>query len=187
MPLNTRKPAKRESDRAEIARRYLLGEGQASIGSSLGISQQQVSYDLGVLQKRWRESALIDIDEAKGKELARIDNLERTYWDAWQRSLSERTVTRTKRREQLDARADGDAALHAGHSEAQLQREQRDGNPAFLQGVQWCISKRVELLGLAEPTRVDISLRVRKIAQELGLDPDDAVREAERIVRRIDG
>ena len=42
--------------------------------------------------------------------------------------------------------------------------------------------RRSKLLGLDAPARVDITAYVRELALAEGLDPDEAVREAERIV-----
>lgn len=42
--------------------------------------------------------------------------------------------------------------------------------------------RRAKLLGLDAPDRVDILVRVRLMAQSLGLDPEAAVAEAERLV-----
>ena len=36
-----------------------------------------------------------------------------------------------------------------------MEKEQRDGNPAFLQGVLNCIDRRCKLLGIDAPTRTD--------------------------------
>lgn len=84
----------RERDRREIANLYLQGWIQADIAARLNesedreytLTQQMISYDLLRLQEGWRESALIDINEAKSRELAKIDRLEREGWSEWQKS-----------------------------------------------------------------------------------------------------
>ena len=143
-----RSPDQVEADRAAIARRYLQGMTQAEIGAELAMTQQMVSYDLQVVRQRWRDSGLRDLDEAKTIELAKIDALEREYWDAWRAS----------------------------------KRPPATGTPAYLTGVQWCIDRRIKLLGLDAPDRVDVELRVRKLAEELGLDADVAVLEARQVL-----
>lgn len=47
------------------------------------------------------------------------------------------------------------------------------------------MERRAKLLGLDAPKRVDITARIRQIAIDAGLDPDEAVREAQRIVRAL--
>jgi len=138
----------REKDLAELARRYLRGEHQADIAADLGVSQATISIDLKTLQRRWQESALVDIDEAKARELARVDNLEWEYWNAWERSCSERKVA------SAEVRA-GD--VQGKPHKSSVRKEQRDGNPAFLRGIEWCIDKRCRILGLDAPTRSELS------------------------------
>lgn len=42
--------------------------------------------------------------------------------------------------------------------------------------------REAKLLGLDAPTKIDIEHRIRQIATEAGLDPDEAVQEAQRII-----
>jgi len=140
-----RHPVQRERDLADIAHRYLmLHEPQAVIAAALDVSQMTISRDIKVLISRWQESALMDVDEAKAHELARINRLELEYWEAWEVSkrdkestlaekIDDKTVTRTK---------------------AQQRKEGQVGNPSFLGGVQWCIDRRCKLLGLDAPTKI---------------------------------
>jgi hypothetical protein len=71
---------------------YLRGRRQTYIATKLGISQQQVSYDIKQLRRRWRESSVVNFNEAAQEQLARIDELERTYWIAWERSTTDTKV-----------------------------------------------------------------------------------------------
>src|SRR5207253_10591831 len=45
------------------------------------------------------------------------------------------------------------------------------------------MDRRAAYLGLDAPQRIDIEARIRTMAAELGLDPDEAIAEAGRIVR----
>lgn len=138
-----RSKVQREHDLARIAELYLKGYTQVQIAQELGLTQPIVSRDLTTLQERWIEQTTIDFDAAKGKELARLDALEREYWQAWRRSLEQVTKTRTKRN-------------HMG-DEAIVVREETSGNPSFLAGVQGCIDQRCRLLGLYAPTKAVLS------------------------------
>jgi len=75
--------------RARIAELYLRGWPQYKIAKEVGCSQPQVSHDLKFLSKGWKESALMNIDKIKSQELAKLDHLEREYFDAWERSKNE--------------------------------------------------------------------------------------------------
>lgn len=140
----------READYERISSLYLRGWRQADIAAELGLSQGQISQDLRVIQKRWRESTAINLDEAKAKELSRLDELERTFWAAWEQSKSERT----KARQETDGKSkDGKPNV----KKASIEKEQRDGNPVFLQGVLNCIDRRCKLLGLDAPTKSELT------------------------------
>ena len=45
------------------------------------------------------------------------------------------------------------------------------------------LERQARLLGLDAPARIDVEMRIRAMAEQLGLDPDDAVREATLILR----
>ena len=140
-----------ESRRAYVAEFYLKGfKRQDKIleclaGVGIVIEQPTVSRDLKAIKQRWLESQIVNLNEAKQKELDRIDLLEREAWKAWDRSCRERQVSATER---STGHLDGDK------TKARVTKEGRDGNPAFLERVAWCINKRCEILGLDAPKKV---------------------------------
>jgi len=129
---------------------YLRGWLQVDIAEELKIDQSTVSRDLSALQEEWINSALVDIDEARAKELAKVDKLEREYWDAWDRSIQD------AERETKKAIAVGDKEVKR---EATKTTEGQAGDPRFLSGVQWCINKRCEILGLDAPKQHTVNWR----------------------------
>lgn len=135
--------------RKRVAAMYLQGMSQWEIGRQLGVTQQCVAKDVRALEKEWLASAVIDIDAAKAKELARIDRLERVAWRAWRRSCQrkERASTRMEKKFNEDAKQ--------AKTVTSKQTELRDGNPDYLKRVEWCISKRCELLKLNPPQRLE--------------------------------
>ncbi len=139
MAAKKRTPTEIDRDRAEVARRCLRGELQRTIGEDLGLSRQMVGYDLKAIRARWKESAIRDFDEAVAQELAKINEIEREYWVAWEESKKDKeTVT-----EQSNER--GFKSTH--------RREGQVGAPQFLSGVAWCIERRCALLGLDAPKK----------------------------------
>src|SRR5262245_20634591 len=130
-----------EQRRETIAALYVRGQSQSAIARQVGVTQQQVSYDLKALRKQWLAAALRDFDTAKALELQRIDEAERAYWAGWERSLQRREVTTTKR-------VRGDVP----RTEISRRREQPVGDPRFLDGVLKCIEKRCDILGLSTAT-----------------------------------
>ena len=161
--------------RAEVARLYLIGQRQDKMAEYLEVSPSQITRDLQVLQKEWRASAVTDLGEAKGKELAKLDELEREYWEAWERSKKPRERSRS-------GRTEGEKAVIS----AFIETEQRDGNPAFLDGVMKCIAKRCDILGLDAPTSIRIMNedRAREIAEHYGVDAKALLQTAEAIAAR---
>jgi predicted transcriptional regulator len=160
-----RHPTQVERDRREISRMYLSGITQAVIADRLGIDQSTVSRDLKILQQEWQVARINDIDERKRQELAKIDNLELEYWDAWRRSQNDKETVI--------------ARVKAGEKETTERREGQAGDPRFLDGVQWCINKRCELLGLNAPKGVDLTTNGKELSTQ---KVDD-----ERFSRAIDG
>lgn len=80
MAVKKRSKVQIEADRKETAALYLKGETQAAIGVRLGLSKQQIHYDLKRIRAAWLESSLQDFDAKRAKELAAIDHLEFVVW-----------------------------------------------------------------------------------------------------------
>jgi len=140
-----RDKAQIERDRREIARLYLRGEYQSEIAKRLDISQPTVSNDLKVIQEQWKVDRVDDINERKNIELAKIDALEIEYWSAWTESQ--------KNEETKKAVKIGDKQV-----KQEMISKGQSGNPAFLRGVEWCINKRCDLLGLDAPKKSELSV-----------------------------
>jgi hypothetical protein len=134
-----------ESRRAQVANLFLQGiKRQHELAQRVCVNRSTISRDLQVLKTRWKEAAVRDLDAAKGQELDRLDQLERTYWEAWEKSKGPHEITTT---EQITG-GDGDRARAA------IRTEELHGDPRYLEGVRWCIAKRCELLGLNAPQKI---------------------------------
>lgn|GEM_PF-1806936 len=145
MAARNRTKAQAERDRIEVVHHYLEGKWQYEIAAIVGISQEMVSYDLKAVQKQWRDIPQAELTELKAKELAKIDHLEMTYWQAWHDS--KKPTESTKQSKQVGS--------DSGTVEKRSQT--KNGNPAYLQGVERCISARVRILGLDAPVRSEIA------------------------------
>jgi hypothetical protein len=128
--------------RERVAESYLRGRRQYEIAEAEGVVDSVITKDLQAIRKKWRESSVRDFDEHVSRELDKIDLLEREHWEAWERSKKEKTVSRTSKKTGKNP-AD----------EASIEKQQRDGNPAFLEGVLKCIERRCKLLGLDAPEK----------------------------------
>jgi len=139
-------------DRREIAAQYLRGKTQAEIAAYIStdpargytLTVQQISYDLRKIQAQWRESSLRDFDELRAQELAKVDELERTYWQAWLDSCAAlETITQ-------EGTGDGVAKV-------KKTSKPQNGDPRFLSGVERCIERRCRLLGLDAPAKSELT------------------------------
>ncbi len=133
--------------RLHVSDLYLGKKTQYEIGQLLDVDQATISRDLKALRKQWMASSLVNIDEARAKELAATDRLEREYWRAWHESKQNKEITTTKAVE----------SDKANRKEAQKREEGQVGDPRFLAGVQWCIDKRTKLLNLDTIKTVQLS------------------------------
>lgn len=146
MPRGTRDALRIEARRLKASDLYLSGVTSfAEIARRVGVDRSQLSRDFQVIREWWKEKYAANLDAAKQEELAKVDQLEKTYWKAWRRSCRKRTIlgretkttptgTETKRSHKL---------------------QKRDGNPAFLEGVERCIKRRCEILGLDAPIKTE--------------------------------
>jgi len=175
-----RDAAQRARDRRVIADLYLQGWLQADIADKLKINQSTVSRDLRALQAEWLESALVDFDDAKARELAKVDRLEREYWRAWERSCedAETTVKKTKGavKKTVIKKEDGDEEdgkskfVSERPAEVSQTAKGQAGDPRFLAGVQWCIDKRCKVLGIDAPVKLQLGGNVAIIQRVAGFD-----------------
>src|SRR5262245_26245420 len=139
-----RSPDQIRKDRAEVARLYLQGCTQAEIGAKLSLSRQQIGYDLEAVRQEWLRSSLMDFNAKKAEELARIDDLEREYREAWEKSKSGHETTTTEQT----------TSPQGDRTRAAIRKEEQHGDPCYLAGVQWCIEQRCKLLGLHAPHKI---------------------------------
>jgi hypothetical protein len=155
-----------EKDRVKIARWYLQGRPQSEIAEELGVSRPQISYDLRAIRKAWLESSIVDFNEARSRELAKLDLLESTHWDAWLRSISPKKTETAKNVVGPKEKPIRDEFF--------AKEEQQVGDKRFLDGVAWCIERRCKLFGLDAPNQVRVGW-TNTLPD--GSDPDEVKRQ----------
>lgn len=129
--------------RKDVARRYLRGDGMMDICQSLELPLSTVARDMAANLEQWRASAARAMSQRVAVELAKLDQLETYYLDAWTRSCQPRKLTGAKRK------ADGS-------SESFLREEMRDGNPKFLDGAARCVEQRCRILGILKAGKSEL-------------------------------
>ncbi len=160
----------------------MTGTTQAEIGKAVGVSRQTIHVDLKHIHAAWLESALMPFDKLKARELARIDRLEREHWAAWERSQKEYRASLTEQTDDIDDKT-GDVR-NVVRRKAQVKKEQRVGDKAFLTGIQWCIEQRLKIFGVYAAQKV--ALTWEEEAREQGFDPEEIVEDVRRFIQDKD-
>lgn len=179
-----RKPAEVERDRRNIARLYLKGEIQVDIAAQLGISQATVSRDIKFIQNEWQTERVYDINEAKQRELAKIDNLELEYWQAWRRSCENKQIVnrkgllgaedpKTKKRTMI------------GNIEVTERNEGQAGDARFLDGVMDCIKQRCAILGVEAPKRTELTGKDGAELMPEQMSPSEILARADALRKQV--
>lgn len=176
-----RSPEQREMDLMLISKLLLRenltrDEIAAKIASERDytLSQTMITVDIQELMKRWRDAYLSDIDILKGRELRRIDNLESAYWDSYDRSLKGTSSYKEDVTEFISDKIgeeDDEGTKRMKKYISRKMQDERDGEVKFLNGIQWCIDKRCEILGLNAPLKAEMTFDWRSEAQKQGIDP----------------
>lgn len=135
----TSQKVKTANRRVKVAEMYLTGKSQTEIAVHFGINQSSISRDIKAIQKAWLNQAVSSFDVMQSRELARIDQLEREYWDAWERSCQSLETTAVVKGRMNDGKMIGDEATKTIKTQA--------GDPRFLNGIQWCIEQRLKIFG----------------------------------------
>lgn len=168
-----------------VADLYLKGWGYRMIAEHAAkelqhaVTFQTVGNYVRALMEEWKAGRLDKIDEQKCQELAKIDKLEFTYWQAWERSLKgAETKTRKQKAIKIIKKGkDGKTGdtMDPYQAEQINKTEETYGDPRFLQGIQWCIQMRCKILGIAAPEEggmtVNLPNVIRKVVFKVGPTP----------------
>lgn len=151
------RPGRREAlelaeRRLLVARFYLQGKSQLEIAAQCQVDQSTVSRDLQALRAEWFAQAASDVGRRMSEELAKVDLLERTYWEGWQRSCQP-VGLRTRKPAAPGAQCE---------SPEDASPDLSPGDPRFLSGVRDCIEQRIKLLGVQ-----DLDRKLRELEQRL--------------------
>ena len=146
--------------RSRVAEMYLRGVAQYKIAEELGVTGGQVSQDLKKLATEWQTAINENMDEIKARELEKINKLEKEYYDAWIRSCGVKTKKSFKKKGSTTKLG---KAIGADEKEQTLTEEQQIGDPRFLEGVRWCITKREEIFGYGAAKKVDLTSKGDKL------------------------
>jgi len=182
-----RSKADQERDRGRIEELYLEGKSHQEIADILSsereypVSRAIISNETQALLKYWRERAVTATEQKVALELAKLDNLEKVYWEAWERSLQVQSIIEKTEHDDSEDRSLGEEEKEDGrYRKGKKKREKRGvkttllttvGEPKFLAGVERCILLRLKIFGVGETKTITINWK--KQAEDVGLDPGE--------------
>jgi hypothetical protein len=185
----------RERDLEVIAEKHLRGWTFREISEHISkirlydLSVSTIYKEMQIVRERWLNSALVNFDEAKARELARIDELETAAYRAWEKSWED--AESSEKEELIEEGVQGGRGrrprIEEGENDAKFRRARevvrrkgRLGLPAYLQVIQWCIDKRIKIYGLESPKEQIITWR--DTVRDLGLNDEDVLASAKTII-----
>jgi hypothetical protein len=139
--------------RREVAEKYLRGATIVQIAEEYGLDKAQISRDLKYIREQWLEASINHIDQKKATELAKLDHLEMTYWDGWERSIKSTKIETSEE-------------TPVGHRKTR-QTKTTSGNPSFLDGVLKCIEKRCQILGIDAAKKITVDVEVNNVRNRI--------------------
>jgi hypothetical protein len=143
-----------ESRRLKAAELYLRGTTSLTrIAAELGVHKSQISRDFKIIKARWRDQYTADLNTAKQRELAKLDGLEATAWQAWERSCQD---AETLHSGVLKGRTNKDGKPLPDVQKSYKTVHGQTGDARFLELVHSCIAQRCKILGLM-PNRPDFA------------------------------
>jgi hypothetical protein len=170
---NKRTEQEHLQDLDRIAHLYLRGYSFGQIATTVSeerkysINKTQVARDIAKIRQMWIENATAAYSEAIGRELAKVDALEKEYWDGYDKANGNKTMSLR------EVVKDND-----GVRDRQLKKVTEQGGlgTEFLKGIQWCIEKRLELLGIQTGNR-SLTISWQEEAKKDGIDKPDELFE----------
>lgn len=135
----------RQNDLIAISQLYLRGLTQQQIAVHLGLSQQQISYDIKEIVENWREEQGNNVADKIAIELEKISQVEVNAWESFEKSKSRAKKTTTTEK---------DGQIEKTNTTSY----ERYGDPKFLEVLLQCSSDRRKLLGL------DAAIKLQTVA-----------------------
>lgn len=178
MATNKRTKAQRENDAKILAELLIkntpIREMTLVINTQrLGMYQlsfQQVHYDIKKIIDQWRAEREEFVTERIYLELAKIDKIESECWNEWERSKTSRQKT-----------VISGGKLDNGHiTKGKIKTRESQvtfGDVRYLEMIDKCIDKRIKLLGLYAPIKVDTGNSRNSMNESTRADIEDEIRQ----------
>jgi hypothetical protein len=121
--------------RHEAARLHVQGWTIPEIARHFGVNKATAWRWIDGIKKEWHKESIEDVRQKANDLLFGAKLLWRTYWEAWYRSLEDKTVKSVE--------SDG-----SGNDRTSFRLEKQEGNPAFLAGAERCWERARRIMGL---------------------------------------
>lgn len=144
MAANTRSETQREQDMATTWRLHIQGKTQAEIAEVIGVSREQIRYDLAELKQAARSRLVDDVAAARSEELAALEVVEREAWQAWNDSGGRKRRKKTT--------VEGSVTDTAG-DKVETTEWIETGDARYLATVLEARDRRCKILGLYPPQK----------------------------------
>lgn len=155
--------------RRQVSELYLQGWCQDEMAEKFKVTPAIISLDLKGIREKWQERILMNFEEHKMRELARIDQLELWAVEGWKRSCEDAVVSTRKTEKAMQVVPKVKDGAKKGRKEKGMvgkevpemkmvpvrryveeQRRGQAGNPAFLDKIEKCIELRLRIFGVLE-------------------------------------
>lgn len=146
----------KERDREIVKDYYLKGYSFRKIADFVGqvvgngytLSFKTVATDVEAILQEWKERRIDDIHTLKIQEIEKINKLENTAWEAWEKSITNYEKTSKKHK---------DSMKNGTSKELSKTDVITFGNPAYLQLINNCIERRCKILGVDAPEKKELT------------------------------
>lgn len=124
---------------------------------------QTVHKDVHKLLSEWRSDRIENIDMAVQLELARIDDTIRELWSQWEKSKDDYQRKSTYQTGRPDKKNSKEISI--SQIQKQVQEVKGLGDVSYISEIRQQLVERRKLLGLYEPTKVDVTSGGQQITQ----------------------
>lgn len=133
-----RTPDQRLADLDKIAEWLVQGKTQRWIGGQLGLTQQQISYDVKDVRKQWKANTDLSYEQHISRLMAEIQHVKQVYWQEYSgEGLTNEKITLKK----------GLTPLGESSSTEMVYRNNQ-GSLKALDGLLKCLDRQMKILGL---------------------------------------
>lgn len=193
---NNRRRGDRAERLAKIADDVALDMTIREIAEKHGISVATAHKDVQDVKADWLASRNNKLEEARAVQVARLVRLIRELWDSWFTSKGWQFKLREEQRPGELEQVPGIILVQDGVFIGELLRQgdpvtvktikqsyYSPGNPRYTEQILIAYDQLAKIEGLYAAKQIDLNIRayLEGVAEELGLDPTELLREAEDV------